>query len=645
MTTILTRIKHKGILFENIQGFVSTRHYILPYLISNDKIYQNQLKIFNGILKDNKLSSTFINNLFTFISDRIIFRILNEEKNIMDDNQYLPEEGENNKYQIFKKRILSIYKKNKYNETSIDINKLRKYLPKEKEFALFLFDFLENKKQILTIFTNYNIDQKNNINNFLSYYEQNKILFENKEKINQLSSDETESYYNNKKRKVLINVAFIGNRDSGKSTTIGHLLYNSGNIGQGYFTNCCNTARERGMASYKYSWLINKTKEERETLKSIMYHINKFETKKYDFNLIDLPGFFRFRKNIIKGLSLADVGVIVVSPENDTSKNDHIKDYLIISYTMGIRQLIIAINKMDSTTDGEYSEKAFLKIKKNMKNLCENIGFNIENIQFIPYSGFTGQNLVNKYEDDDINKNNKMNWYKGKTLVESLDELKPPKRNFNGPLRISVFCVDKISGVGTVLSGKILSGNLNREKELCISIRDKIIKAQSPSIEMFCMPINEAIEGDIIGFKIKGVTCLNVRCCNLVFEASDMNNIKNCDNLRVKILIVNKKATLKIGNVLTLYCYTLNVPIKIVKLEYIVDEVNKIIEKDPKNISYGRYGIAIIKIIKKDKSIYSWRKNLFYFFEKYINNHFLGSFELLDDDLTAVGNIKDINVV
>ena len=645
MTTILTRIKHKGILFENIQGFVSTRHYILPYLISNDKIYQNQLKVFNGILKDNKLSSTFINNLFTFISDRILFRILNEEKNIMDDNLYLPEECGNNKYQIIKKRIISIYKKNKYNETSININELRKYLPKDKEFALLLFDFLENKKQILTIFTDYNIYKNNNINNFLTYYEQNKILFEKKEKINQQSSNEIERYYNIKKRKVLINVAFIGNKGSGKSTTIGHLLYSTGNISQDCFTKACNSTREMGMASYKYSWMINKTKEERETLMSIIFHINKFETKKYDFNLIDLPGFFRFRKNIIKGLSLADVGVVVVSPENDTPKNDHIKDYLIIYYTIGIRQLIIAINKMDSTKDCEYSEKAFLKIKKNMQNLCENIGFNINNIQFIPYSGFTGQNLVNKYEDEDNNKNNKMNWYKGNTLLESLDELKPPKRNFNGPLRISVFCADKISGVGTVLSGKILSGNLNTEKELCISKRDKIIKEQTPSIEIFYKPINEAIAGDIIGFKITGSYCMNVKHCNLVFEASDMNNIKNCDNLRVKILVVNKKATLKIGNVLTLFCYTLNVPIKIVKLEYIVDDVNKIIEKEPKEIHYETYGIAIIKIIKKDKSIYSWRKNIFYFFEKYINNPFLGSFELLDGDLIAVGNIKDINVV
>ena len=100
--TILTKIKFKAILFENIQGFIGIRHYILPYLINNDKVLQNKLKIFNNILKDNKLSSNFINNFYTFISDKVLFRIVNEDKNLMDDSQYLPEEGKN-KFQKLKK--------------------------------------------------------------------------------------------------------------------------------------------------------------------------------------------------------------------------------------------------------------------------------------------------------------------------------------------------------------------------------------------------------------------------------------------------------------------------------------------------------------------------------------------------------------
>ena len=645
MTTILTKIKHKGILFEKIQVYASTRHYILPYLISQDKKCQEQLKIFNGILKNNDLSSNFMKGLFSFISDRILFRIVNEEKNILNDAQYLPEDEEKNKFQILKKRILAIYKSGKhYNETNISINELKKHLPNDKEFALFLFDFLENKKQILSIFNDYNLEEKNDPNKFLSYYEKNKILFENKEKINQISDEEVEIFYNKMNRKVLINLAFIGNKGSGKSTTIGHLLYNTGNVIQNSFINIINKTREYGIPSYKFSWIVNTTKQERESCQSIIYKIKKFETKKYDFNLIDLPGNFRYRKNIIKGLSFADAVVIVLSA-NETDKNDHIKDYLIIIYTMGIRQIIIAINKMDETKDSKDSEKLFLKIKKNIIDLCEKIGFDIDKIQFIPYSGFTGQNLVNEFEDGDDNKNiikiNKMEWYKGKTLIESFDELKPPKRKFDGPLQISALKVEKITGIGPVLVGKILSGKLLLHSLLYMPFEGFTVECIT--IEIHHKFMNETVAGDIVGMHLFEGTVHELGMSNLIFEKDNMNLDKNIDNLRVKILMINKRVHLRIGSVFTLFCYNVNVPVKITKIEYIIDEANKILEKEPKEIDFGQRAIIIITLIKK-KAFWN-RHYYFYSLEKYINNALLGSFSLFNGEFVAVGNIKDINIL
>lgn len=649
MVTILIKLKNKSILFENIQGFVSQRHYILPYLINSDKIYQKKLKIFNGISKDNKLSTNFIDNLFTFISDRILFRILNEEKDIMDNTQYVPEDDEKNKFQILKKRIFNIYKGYKYyNETNININNLKKYFPKEREFALFLFDFLETKKQILSFFPGYYIQHKININNFFSYYEKNKILFENKEKINQTSIKETEKIYYQMNRKVLINIVFIGNQSSGKSTTIGHLLYNTGNIEEAHFTKMKNLADELGSRTYKFSYLIDELKEEKEKRKTVICHFNKFETKKYVFNLINIPGDFSLRKNIIKGISLGDAAVIVVSAENYISENNnHIKDYLIIAFTMGIRQIIIAINKMDQTKDLKYSEKIFLDMKKNMMNLCINVGYNIDDIQFIPYSGYTGQNLVEKYEDEDILKKNKMEWYKGKTLLESLDEIKPPKRTLDEPLKISIFGADKVTGIGTIFEGKILSGQLEQDMKIIISLDKKITTIRIATIKMHHHYTNnlidKAIAGDIIGFNVN-LTKLEALSCKLAFEKSEMDFIKKADNLRVKILLINKKVTLKIGSDLTLFCYTLNIPIKIAKIEYIVDEANKILEKEPKEIKNGGYAIIIINIM--DKKLHSWPSiKITPLFEKYEKNPFLGSFLLFNSELIGVGSIKDINVL
>ena len=641
MKTILTKLKYKPILFEKIQGYAG-RHYILPYIISKDETLRNQLKVFNGILTDNILSSNFIDGLYTFISDRLLFRIINEEKDIFDESLYLPEEGEN-KYQKFKKRILYIYKSGKYKEeiSNIEINDLQKYFPKDKEFALFIFDFMNHTQQL-----------KKDITKFYSYYDNNIHKFDNKENKNknQISNNETKSeiIYKQMNRKPVINVAFIGNKNSGKSTTIGHLLYNTGNIDEKFFIETKNYANKLRKGKYIYSWLINKLRHEKESNKTIIYHINKFESNKYDFNLIDLPGDFRYIKNAIKGISLADAVAIVIPAENENSENDHIKDYLVIAYTMGIRQIIIAINKMDQTKDEIYSEKNYIKIKKNMINLCKNIGYNFNDIQVIAYSGYTGQNLVNKYEDE--NKLNKMNWYKGKTLLESLDELKVPKRSYDGPLIISVVTYKWITRVGYVLRGKILSGQLklNTTLETWNNFDNGIKVGRCESIEIHHQKVEEAIAGDIIGFLAKGFTKLDALSCKLCCKENEMNNIRKANNLRVKILIINKKVTLRIGSSFSFFCYTLNKPVKIVKIEYDMDETNKIFEKDPEEIKYGECAIMIIKFENTlfrqfYNNVKSLETNIHC--QKYIDNPFLGSFALVNSGLIAVGNILDMNIL
>ena len=648
MTTILTKIKHKGILFEHIQGFVSTRRYILPYLINNDKELQNQLKIFNGILVDNKLSSSFMNNLYCFISDRILFRIINEDKNIMDDNLYVQAEEEN-EFKKLKKRILGIYKfKKNYNETKININDLKRYYPNEKEFALFIFDHCANKGKILSIFPEFNLQEgKNDINKFKTYYDKNKSLFEYEENINQIFNNDYINIYNKMNRKILINVAFIGNKNSGKSTTIGHLLYSTGNISQNLFIKTTNEVNSFGISSYKYSWLLDNIWDERTYKKTINPHIRKFETAKYDFNLIDLPGCFKYKKNIIKGLSLAEAVVIIIEANNDINDfidKEHIKDYLIFAFTMNIRQIIIAVNKMDITKESKYSENIFNKIKKYIINLCLNIGFNKNNIQVIAYSGYTGHNLINRYEDEDNTHINHMNWYKGKTLIESLDELKPHKRNFDSPLIISIFYRYKITGVGAVLEGKILSGKLEKDTNLCIPIGNKIEVRKCNSIKMHFKDYNETLAGDIISFNIKGITYRDVYFFNLVFTENSMKSVKNAETLRVKILMMNKNAKIKVGSYFTLFSYTLNTPIKIIKIEYLVDEINRILEKEPSEIKSGERAFVIIQIIKKKIGFLHPTLSQSNFFDKYINNKKLGSFILCNQDLIAVGNVHEINV-
>ena len=210
-----------------------------------------------------------------------------------------------------------------------------------------------------------------------------------------------------------------------------------------------------------------------------------------------------------------------------------------------------------------------------------------------------------------------MNWYKGKTLLESLDELKPPKRDFNGPLIISILNSDKITGFGTVIEGKILSGKLEENMEIIIPLKEEIKKFNCYSIEINHHQVNEVIAGDIIGSNIKRIPVNILRRDNdfLAFEENAMNNIKKAENLRVKILMIKKKATLKVGSAFQFFCYTLNAPIKVVKIEYLINEANKILEKEPKNIKNGGYAIIIIKFCV---TIKRWGKN----YDKILNRYY-----------------------
>jgi elongation factor 1-alpha len=296
-----------------------------------------------------------------------------------------------------------------------------------------------------------------------------------------------------------------------------------------------------------------------------------------------------------------------------------------------------------------------------MLNSCLNIGFSTDNIQFIPYSGFTGHNLVNKYEDDDFGNNNKMNWYNGKTLLESLDEIKPVKRDFDSQLIISIFKAYTIFGVGIIIRGKILSGKLDKEKKINLNLKYRIEYRDIKSIQIYDENVDKAVAGDIISLHIKGIIYPEAKLCNLAYYSlinsfgllsqegtlAPKPQVSKLQkkvvqtlyiSLKAKIFMLNKKARLRSGYTLTLFSYSLNAPINIEKIEYLVDGANKILKKDPEEIKFGEYAIVKIDL----KTLNPNKKILI--FDKFKNNPLLGSFELFNDYFIAVGKILDIEL-
>jgi len=157
------------------------------------------------------------------------------------------------------------------------------------------------------------------------------------------------------KEKVHINVVVIGHVDSGKSTTTGHLIYKCGGIDKRTIEKFEKDAQDMGKASFKYAWVLDKLKAERERGITIDISLWKFETPKYYVTIIDAPGHRDFIKNMITGTSQADCAVLMIaSPtgefEAGISKNGQTREHALLAYTLGVKQMIVVVNKMDDTS-------------------------------------------------------------------------------------------------------------------------------------------------------------------------------------------------------------------------------------------------------------------------------------------------------
>eukprot|EP01091_Cochliopodium_minus_P008404 TRINITY_DN1901_c0_g1_i1.p1 TRINITY_DN1901_c0_g1~~TRINITY_DN1901_c0_g1_i1.p1 ORF type:complete len:448 (-),score=111.79 TRINITY_DN1901_c0_g1_i1:141-1484(-) len=386
-----------------------------------------------------------------------------------------------------------------------------------------------------------------------------------------------------------INIVMIGHVDCGKSTTAGHLILKYGGIDKKMFERLEEEALNLGKASFKYAFIFDKLRLERERGITIDISMRKFETNNFIFSMIDVPGHRDFIKNMIRGSSQADMGLLVVSAipsefEMGISKTGQTREHAILALTMGVKQLIVAVNKMDDRRVN-YSESRFNEVKEEVSKLLKKIGFKTETT-FIPISGYYAENLFEK--------SNNMQWYKGPTLVEILDSLTPPKRPVEKPLRIPIQNVYRIGGVGTITVGRVESGVLKPGMQVVFApIQFKTVVR---SIEMHHESIPEAIPGDNIGFNIyrlhnsikidHGVVC------------GDVNNDPPVGvvSFQAQVIVLDHPGKIKVGYTPILDCHTSHIPCRFSK---ILNKVNlRTGQQREDNPSYVKSGdSALINLV------------------------------------------------
>ncbi len=377
-----------------------------------------------------------------------------------------------------------------------------------------------------------------------------------------------------------MNLVFIGHVDHGKSTLVGRLLLDTESIDSHVIEKYRKQAEEKGKATFEFAWVMDKLKEERERGLTIDVAHKRFDTEKYYFTIIDAPGHRDFVKNMITGTSQADAAVLVVSvPDGPQAQT---KEHVFLARTLGVEQLIVGMNKMDATKP-EYDEKRFNEVKEQVGTLLRSVGFKVDEIQFIPVSAFKGDNATKKSD--------KLGWYKGPTMLQSLDTIVQPSKPTKLPLRLPIQDVYTITGIGTVPVGRVETGILLPDMKISMQPADK--SGEVKSIEMHHEIIPKAEPGDNVGFNVRGISRTDIRRGDVAGPADNPPTVAK--TFTARIMVLNHPSVITKGYTPVFHCHTAQVACTFEELTAKLDpKSGETTEENPEFLKTG--DAAIVKV-------------------------------------------------
>jgi elongation factor 1-alpha len=395
-----------------------------------------------------------------------------------------------------------------------------------------------------------------------------------------------------------------------------------------------------GKGSFKYAWVLDKLKAERERGITIDISLWKFESVKYYVTIIDAPGHRDFIKNMITGTSQADCAVLIVAAgvgefEAGISKNGQTREHALLAYTLGVKQMIVAINKMDST-EPPYSDKRYEEIKSEVSQYVKKIGWNPVAIPFVPISGWAGDNMVEATTN--------MPWFKGwnketkeggkatgYTLLEALDAINPPSRPTDRPLRLPLQDVYKIGGIGTVPVGRVETGVI--KPGMVVTFAPAMVSTEVKSVEMHHESLTEGLPGDNVGFNVKNIAVKDIRR-GYVCSESKNHPAAETGSFNAQVIVLNHPGKICAGYTPVLDCHTAHIACKFSELLQKVDRrTGKEMEANPEYVKSQE--AAIIKLIPTKPMCV----------EKFSEYAPLGRFAVRDMRQTvAVGVIKEVEI-
>ena len=381
-----------------------------------------------------------------------------------------------------------------------------------------------------------------------------------------------------------MNMVIIGHVDHGKSTLVGQILLQTGQFPQHMLEKYKEEAKAKGKESFALAWIFDNLKEERERGVTIDVAHKRFDTDKYYITIIDAPGHRDFVKNMITGTSQADAAVLVVAAPDGVMAQT--KEHMFLARTLGVKQMIVAINKMDDTKP-PYDKSRYETVKADVEKLAKSVGYKEDQLQFLPVSAFVGDNVKEK---------GKIDWWTGDTALKAIDNFELPKKPTDLPLRWPIQDVYTIKGVGTVPVGKVETGVMKPGQQLIFkpSTKPGGVAGEVKTIEMHHEQISQAEPGDNVGVNMRGVNKNDIRRGDVAGPSNNPPTVAK--SFTAQIMVLNHPSVITKGYTPVFHCYTSQVACRFEEIQKKLDpKTGTVKEENPDFIKTG--DAAIVKIV------------------------------------------------